>query len=1017
VWLAPAGKHDGAVEEQRYFQTAPNHGLFIRASEIELDAEDERNASMVLADPAGSDHTSAEPPFSETGDEVSDLVSSSSVAGPRSHRRNQSSTEIARDELEQLLAQSNFRDEKNAIMKSLSSRIARRPSTSELLKSGILDRGRGSTVPTAQFALPILEPSPAPAAADAAAALPALAEEAAASAPPAAIAGTTATAETKGRRMYVWGQNSHGELSTGDEADCLLPTELRLPPPKRTKTTGATGGVPAPVETSSQYAGPTDFAQVSGSRHTTTISNQASTPPDPRFERNGPVDRNCYSRMSWGVANPTCFPVLHCGCARLHVLLQVALGLNHIACLTLHNELLTCGSWIAGLLGSDDRMNLHRLKRVKAFEELRRTAAGRNNPIISIAAGDRHTVALHRDGTAESFGGTLYGKLGHHKGASDGGAAEAAMSENQYFSIQGLRGQKVSTLSCGNCHTVACTVDGSLFSFGGGGKFYNYGQLGHGDFEDQLVPKQIELFGHGLPSSRVQVKSIVCGGYHTLALTVDRLVYAWGSGKYGQLGLGHDNNESVPQLVTALVPRSNIGIGGPNRAYIPSGSASHGRTTGLAAGEHHSLCVQSDGSVYSWGYNMQCQLGHSGVTENIKIPRKILFFAKRNVIVVQVDAGWQHSIALTESYQVYTWGNNDHGQLGQGDTKSSREPQLVQALDGIKIQTVAAGGRHSLAFTGFFTAAQELVFLQRVRELKQARERQASITSPGGSRIPTLGGIQLDGTVIPPSPRSRSPSTTGASGITSPPPPRPSSVGLSASSPSPFSPTPMIPGPDVGATLAGVTAQQGPQFATPSALVPLHLKTFFHSVAGDSVPLSAALNAASASPQTPAGAAASSAAAAHGHHHSLSSYGGANEEGLLDFSPRGGRFRNSTSGGFMSPTGFTESSLPGSVQSTPRVAVALPDLSGGKGAATSFVSPVPASAGVAALGQYSTSGSGGLRCIEIVYSLSLRMLHRFITFRTSSTRQQIDELITEYAQQSKKLAEKQQRNDLALFQQ
>jgi alpha-tubulin suppressor-like RCC1 family protein len=325
-----------------------------------------------------------------------------------------------------------------------------------------------------------------------------------------------------------------GELSTGDEIDCFLPTEIRLPPNRE--------------------------------KRNSAINSSPATPFTPNA-----------LPSSLGTSN----------------FAQVCLGLHHMVVLTWDNEVCTCGSWVANLLGTEDRANLHRLKRLKQFEALR--AAHPENPIISIGCGDRHTVALHQNGDCESFGGTIGGKLGHagsgtapQSGDESGSPQDSAAGGANYSSITGLHGERVTQMDAGNLHTVCCTVDGAVFSFGGGGKFFNQGQLGHGDCEDRMLPRRIERFGV-LPASKVFVVSISCGGYHTLVLTRDRLVYSMGSGKYGQLGHGTDNNETTPQLITGLIQRGS-GVG---------------QTVGLAAGENHSLCVQSDGSVYSWGFGLQ----------------------------------------------------------------------------------------------------------------------------------------------------------------------------------------------------------------------------------------------------------------------------------------------------------------------------------------------------------------------------------------------------------------------------
>ena len=114
---------------------------------------------------------------------------------------------------------------------------------------------------------------------------------------------------------------------------------------------------------------------------------------------------------------------------------------------------------------------------------------------------------------------------------------------------------------------------------------------------------------------------------------------------------------------------------------------------------------------------------------------------------------------------------SDKGQLGLGDTRSHSLPQLVESLEGCEIRTVAAGGSHSLAFSAFFKAAQELVFLQKVRAFKESK----AMAMAASSRIPTLqpGGGKAGreaarrkrlGYAASASPkRSNSPSSHGAS--------------------------------------------------------------------------------------------------------------------------------------------------------------------------------------------------------------------------------------------------------------
>lgn len=58
----------------------------------------------------------------------------------------------------------------------------------------------------------------------------------------------------------------------------------------------------------------------------------------------------------------------------------------------------------------------------------------------------------------------------------------------------------------------------------------------------------------------------------------------------------------------------------------------------------------------------------------------------------------------TRSAQVYAWGDNDHGQQGNGNTTVNRKPALVHGLEGVKVTRVACGSSHSVAWTTSETA-------------------------------------------------------------------------------------------------------------------------------------------------------------------------------------------------------------------------------------------------------------------------------------------------------------------------
>ena len=115
-----------------------------------------------------------------------------------------------------------------------------------------------------------------------------------------------------------------------------------------------------------------------------------------------------------------------------------------------------------------------------------------------------------------------------------------------------------------------------------------------------------------LPATVTNSVSLVCGGFHSLALQSDGTVVAWGKNTFGQT--------NVP------VDASNVVM--------------------IAAGADHSLALRNDGTVVAWGKNTDGQCNVPSNATN----------------VVAISAGWAHSLALRSDGTVVAWGNNDYGQ-------------------------------------------------------------------------------------------------------------------------------------------------------------------------------------------------------------------------------------------------------------------------------------------------------------------------------------------------------------------
>ena len=130
----------------------------------------------------------------------------------------------------------------------------------------------------------------------------------------------------------------------------------------------------------------------------------------------------------------------------------------------------------------------------------------------------------------------------------------------------------------------ASHCDGSLFAWG-----FNFkGQLGVGDTEERRVPTLVTAL------QGKQVAHAAAGQFHTICTTADGSVFTWGNGNYGKLGLGNDwSNKLVPTQVRGELE---------NKPVLQ-----------VASGDEHSACVAEDGAVYTWGRNIEGQLGVADV--------------------------------------------------------------------------------------------------------------------------------------------------------------------------------------------------------------------------------------------------------------------------------------------------------------------------------------------------------------------------------------------------------------------
>ncbi|KAH6791329.1 Regulator of chromosome condensation family protein [Perilla frutescens var. frutescens] len=328
--------------------------------------------------------------------------------------------------------------------------------------------------------------------------------------------------------------------------------------------------------------------------------------------------------------------------------------------------------------------------------------------VILISAGASHSVALLSGNVVCSWGRGEDGQLGH-------GDAEDRFSPTQ---LSALDDQEIVSVTCGADHTTAYSKSQiQVYSWGWG----DFGRLGHGNSSDLFSPQPIKAL-QGL-----RIKQIACGDSHCLAVTMEGEVQSWGRNQNGQLGLGTTEDSLVPRKIkafegisvkmvaagaehTAAVTEDgelygwgwgrygNLGLGDRFDRLVPAKVASvEGEKMVLVAcGWRHTISISSSGSLFTYGWSKYGQLGHGNFEDHL-IPHKLE--ALRDDHISQISGGWRHTMAVTTDGKLYGWGWNKFGQVGVGDNEDHCSPEQVVFPLNQKVVNISCGWRHTLAVT------------------------------------------------------------------------------------------------------------------------------------------------------------------------------------------------------------------------------------------------------------------------------------------------------------------------------
>ncbi|KFQ34828.1 Regulator of chromosome condensation, partial [Merops nubicus] len=226
----------------------------------------------------------------------------------------------------------------------------------------------------------------------------------------------------------------------------------------------------------------------------------------------------------------------------------------------------------------------------------------------------------------------------------------------------------------GNDHLVMLTVDGDLLTCGCGEQgqlgrvpalFANRG--GRKGLERLLIPQRVPVRGKG-NRGKMRFQDAFCGAYFTFAVTREGHIYGFGLSNYHQLGTQSTEPCFSPQNLTCFKNSTKSWVG-------------------FSGGQHHTVCVDSEGKAYSLGRAEYGRLGLGAGVEEKSTP----------TVIPEPPIDIRTSIPSLAG-RAFAWGMGTNYQLGTGEEEDVWSPVEMtgKQLENRTVLAVSSGGQHTL---------------------------------------------------------------------------------------------------------------------------------------------------------------------------------------------------------------------------------------------------------------------------------------------------------------------------------
>lgn len=300
-----------------------------------------------------------------------------------------------------------------------------------------------------------------------------------------------------------------------------------------------------------------------------------------------------------------------------------AAGKCHSLAVTTAGEVLAWGSNQDCLLGTGWK--------VKQLEPAQVIQGG----VKEVAAGVQHNLAITDDGEVLAWGANDYGQLG------DG--TKAAQRAPIKVALPGA----ASAVAAGWYHSLALMETGQVLTWG-------FNTPDKSGFRTHGVP--VPILSHG-------ISMISAGSVHSLALTDTGILLAWGGNEKGQLGDGTADKHMTPVPV-------------------------RGRIEHASAGSYHSLAIDAGNHILVWGFSAYSLPGeHSESMWRVEFCPQTVPLDVDTFPFHSIFAGGGHSLAVSLDGEVFAWGGNASGQVGDGSTIESSLPKMILGPGTISVKS------------------------------------------------------------------------------------------------------------------------------------------------------------------------------------------------------------------------------------------------------------------------------------------------------------------------------------------